>query len=162
MLINTRSAEITSGIVCSCFPVLPSFFRYFYSKAATKLSKDRERHNDNSALFTYHESTMPSPVVGTTGNLWNNPDDSRLFPRSYLELQERSIWDSWDSEDAPKAPAAAMTTTTRGGAGESEETITLPAALRCNTKDIEHGGMQSGIMRTVTIAQYPQPIASMV
>ncbi|MCJ1463343.1 hypothetical protein MMC07_001950 [Pseudocyphellaria aurata] len=161
-LIDTRSAEITSGIVCSCFPVLPSFIRHFYRKAATKLSKDRERHNDNSALFSYHESPVQSPVVGTTSNLWSDPDDSQLLQRTYLELLERSIWDSWDSEDIPRAPDAAMTTATRGGSEESQEAIPMPAGLRYKMKDIEHGGMQSGIMKTVTIAQYPKPIASVV
>lgn len=142
MLISARSAEITSGIICSCFPVLPSFFRHLYGKATIK------RHNDNSALFSYHESTIQPPAVQTTSNLWNDPNDSRLLQRTYLELQERNYWELWDVEEAPEAPETATTTTTRDRARESQETITLPAAIRHSMKDMEHDGMHSALLKT--------------
>lgn len=157
MLTFGRSAEITSGIICSCVPALPAFVRHFYAKAATRLSKDRDRHNENSVLFTYRDSEPSSPVVNITSNSWYNPDDSRPLQRSYLELQERSYWDSWDTEDAS---VTGVTTTATGGAGASQETITLPPVVRCSMKDTERGGMHSGILKTVTVAQYPKPIAT--
>ncbi|MCJ1422182.1 hypothetical protein MMC29_000061 [Sticta canariensis] len=154
------SAEITSGILCSCFPVLPSFVRYFYGKVTTKLSKD---HNDNSALFTYRESSIQSPTMTTTSNLWYDSYDSQLLQRSYLELQARSDWDFWDVEEAPEPPELpepAMTTTTKGGARESQETVMIPACITRNLRDMRHGGMHSGILNTVTAAQYPKAIAT--
>lgn len=154
MLIYARSAEITSGIICSCFPILPSFVRYFYGKAASK------RHNENSALFTYRDSSIQSPAVKTFSNLWNDPDDSRLLQRSYLELQERSYWDPWDEEEASEAPETMTTNPTKKGAGEYQETITPPAPIRRSMKDMGHNGMHLGSLRTVTIAQYPKPIAT--
>lgn len=157
MLIYSRSAEITSGIICSCFPVLPSFVRYFYGKLTTKLSKDR---NDNSALFTYRESSIQSPNMKTTSNLRNDRYDSRVLQRTYLELQERSGWDFWDIEEAPEPPEPAMTTTTNGGARESQKTTMIPACITHNMKDMRHGGMHSGILNTVTAAQYPKAIAT--
>lgn len=33
-----RTAEVTSGIIASCLPTLPSFFRYFFQKAVTRFS----------------------------------------------------------------------------------------------------------------------------
>ena len=126
MLIYSRSAEITSGIICSCFPVLPSFVRYVYEKVT---SKDR---NDNSALFTYRDSSIQSPTMKTTSNLWNDSYDSQLLQRSYLELQERSNWDVWDVEEVPEPPEfpePAMTTTTNEGARESHENIMKPACI---------------------------------
>lgn len=154
MLIYARSAEITSGIICSCFPILPSFVRYFYGKATSK------RRNENSDLFTYRDSSTQSPAVITFSNLWNDPDDSRLQQRSYLELQERSYWDSWDVEGAPEAPETMTANTTKKRAGEYLETITPPAPIRRSMKDMEHDGMHSGSSRTVTIAQYPKPVAT--
>lgn len=153
------SAEITSGIICSCVPALPAFVRHFYAKAATRLSKDRDRQHDNSVLFTYRDSEPPSPVVNTntTSNAWYNPDDSRLLQRSYVELQERSYWDSWDEEEAS---VTGVTTTATGGASASQETITLPPAVRRSMKDMERGGMHSGILKTVTVAQYPKSMAT--
>lgn len=141
ILISARSAEITSGIICSCFPVLPSFFRHLYGKATIK------RHNDNSALFSYREFTIQSPAV-QTASLWNDPNESRQLQRTYLEPQEHNYWELWDVEEAPEDGETAMTTITRERARESQETITLPAAIRHSMKDMEHEGMQPGLLKT--------------
>ena len=53
-----------------------------------------------------------------------------------------------------------VTTTATGGARVSQETITLPPAVRRSMKDMERGGMHSGILKTVTVAQYPQSMAT--
>ena len=149
MLTDSRSAEITSGILCSCVPALPAFFRHFYAKAASRLFRDRVRQKENSALFTYRDSSILSPVH-MTSNPWNgdDPNDSQAMQRSYLELEERNYWDTWDVEEASMN---GMTTSTLRGARVSQETITLPPPAQRSMKDV---------VKTVTVAQYPTLIAT--
>lgn len=174
-LISTRSAEITSGIICSCFPVLPAFVRYFYGKATSRIYKSRDRRNDNSALFTYRESTIPSPTVQRSSDVWKETDDSRLLQRTYLELQERNCWDSWDVEgipeipEIPEIPATAMTTINHRGAGEWPETIRLPAVIQRSMMDLDldRGGsthrqeIRRPCVSNRTLAQYPKDLATL-
>ncbi|KAL5362334.1 hypothetical protein BJX96DRAFT_177061 [Aspergillus floccosus] len=68
------TAEITSGIVASCLPAVPSVFRLFFQKTRTMLSERGSRHSTLKAL----DFTPRSPPTRQTKQ--SNDSDTELYP----------------------------------------------------------------------------------
>ncbi|MCJ1458495.1 hypothetical protein MMC28_008868, partial [Mycoblastus sanguinarius] len=77
-------AEIASGILCGCLPVLPQFFRHFLPKIASKISTFRQTKSPSHISKKYGSSAH----TGKTAS-WQDPYDPRLLQGNYLELGER-------------------------------------------------------------------------
>lgn len=69
-----RTAEITSGIVASCLPAVPSVFRLFFQKTRTILSERGSRHSTLKAL-DFSPRSHP-----TRQTKQSNDSDTELYP----------------------------------------------------------------------------------
>lgn len=131
VLTNNRSAEITSGILCSCLPALPAFLRHFYARAAPSNPSKYPNGGSIRRARLGHNSDQP----------WISHDNSRLLEGSYLELAEDKTWHSGNAQDLRP------TTTIKGGAFvKVDKHIVVPDALHKRSNDL---GQQNGDMANV-------------
>ena len=77
-------AEIASGIICGCLPVVPQFFRIFVPKIASKITAIRQSKSSSQGSRKYGSSLRNGRAA-----LWHDPHDPRLLQASYLELGQR-------------------------------------------------------------------------
>ena len=82
-LLKYSDAEIASGILCGCHPVLPQFFRHFVPKLVSKVSSSRI-----GKLFSKKDGSDSSSGKAV---LKVEPSDPRTLRGTYLEL---SNWDT--------------------------------------------------------------------
>ncbi len=79
LLITYRVAEIASGLLCGCLPVLPQFFRHFIPKIASKY-RSKGRTTRTSAV-----SSSGKPLASNDGR-----DIHPSLPEgTYIELREQ-------------------------------------------------------------------------
>lgn len=78
LIVNYRNAEIASGILCGCLPVLPQFFRHFVPKLVSKISTFRLGRSPLEKYKGASSTGRPAP--------WEEPYDPRLLQGPYLEL----------------------------------------------------------------------------
>lgn len=88
-MLSYRSAEICAGIIASCLPTFPSFFRHVGRKAATVISNsDNHRGASKNAYGTLYKcqrwSSRKQPG-------WNTHGES-LSRSEYRELDEIHEW----------------------------------------------------------------------
>lgn len=88
-----RSAEFTSGIIASCLPATPTFFRHFFNRVLRKFSTSNIQNRkglwkSTTTYISKSTSQWPSRHLHS----WGLP--------SVTELLERSIWDKYDIENA--------------------------------------------------------------
>lgn len=70
--IFTRDAEIALGIMCSCMPTLPKFFRHLVPKIKSRVSSYRKSKGERGS-FTASGGSIVSPATTS----WERYDDSR-------------------------------------------------------------------------------------
>ena len=68
-----RIAEVATGIICACLPIIPAFFRHFYPKVVKSLSERRSKLSS-----TYGKGSRASRAV----------EVSRSNLAGYYELAE--------------------------------------------------------------------------
>ena len=103
-LYRDRTAEVTSGIIASCLPTLPSCFRHFFQKAITKFScfsgasagGTRRRHHDS----VNHKQPSMKETGPQQGHQYQKQQprqwsrlglgtkDSEVLQHSYWELED--------------------------------------------------------------------------
>lgn len=98
-----RTAEVTCGIIASCLPALPSFFRYFFQRAATRLSGfsaggsaggSRRRHREtanNDNEMNVDDTDKPPPSR-------DQPRSIRVTTTKDSEVLEVSAWELEETE----------------------------------------------------------------
>ncbi|CAD6582658.1 MAG: hypothetical protein ASARMPREDX12_000997 [Alectoria sarmentosa] len=74
------SAEIASGILCGCLPVLPQFFHHLVPKMVAKISTFRLGKSLSKKFSSNSNTGRAAP--------WEEPFDPRLHQGTYLELGE--------------------------------------------------------------------------
>lgn len=79
----TRTAEITSGIIASCLPAFPAFFRHFLQKAATVFSKSSsDPHSNHSGSTT--------ELKERSGHTFRGPTATEILQGTNWEVEEPS------------------------------------------------------------------------
>lgn len=81
--IFSRDAEIASGIICGCMPVVPQFFRHFMPKIKSHFS-------------SYHRSKVASDSAGVPSGEnvvtpWEEFDDSQKLKGQYVDIDLQSV-----------------------------------------------------------------------
>lgn len=71
-----RDAEIALGIMCSCMPILPKFFRHLVPKIKSRLSSYRRSKGERASSATSGGS------ISRTTTPWERYDDSRRLQSS--------------------------------------------------------------------------------
>ena len=137
LLTLCRTAEVCSGVICTCLPVLPALFKRDSSRKPGSSIIDGSTDRRNPRSFQRHSQFPPN-------------SDHELLNDTYLELNE-----DYQYGRGTKTPFHAITTNIKGGA-------TTPQATRSRSpeasdRESEDSGKKSlhegGIMRTVRIEQ---------
>ena len=122
-----RAAEMISGIVCGCLPILPQFFRHYVPKITTKLSlfyqRTRRSRSTEGSNTIYSGQSMTHRRAG--------PLDLPAYSSNYLELKER------DGLERTQG----YSFTVEGSQGQESQTFV----------DLEDGSPKHGIQKTVRI-----------
>lgn len=86
----SRDAEMASGIICGCMPVMPQFFRHFMPRIRSRFS-------------SYRRSKAASDPAGLPSNEnvvapWGKFDDSRKLKSRYLDVDLQSVGQTTDTD----------------------------------------------------------------
>ncbi|MCJ1254201.1 hypothetical protein MMC24_002015 [Lignoscripta atroalba] len=124
ILLWGSTAEVTTGVICACLPMLPALFQ-----------RRPRKPSANMAISSSNRcGAQPFPRMYCSGS-----GDNDLLSRDYLELGEDSF------HAVGGAAANAITTEIKGGAGPRIE-VSAPA-----DEDQLRGQEGRGIMKTVRI-----------
>ncbi|MCJ1303445.1 hypothetical protein MMC08_006255 [Hypocenomyce scalaris] len=123
------AAEVISGILCGCLPVLPQFFRYYGPKVTAKLSSIRGSKTQGTSTNLSGASTTLSPAAP-----WQEPYAATLLTGTYHELEEQECIEG-------------NKTTVRGGTQPSSSE-TLGDDYRNTQESLD---LENGIRKTVRI-----------
>jgi hypothetical protein len=81
---HIRNAELTSGLICACLPVVPAFFRHYVPKVRTTLSAgiskksgSTQRSGDDHSHFAF--GGTKGPKDGTYIELNEHRDTNHLM-----------------------------------------------------------------------------------
>ena len=133
-------AEVTTGIVVGCLPILPALFRYYFPKLFTQSSEKPAR---SSVKLNNNVSNSRYLRGGAQYNI--SMDDYHLLDAESVELADRKTW----RHDADRGPKIKV---------EGEIKVTEDSTS--NENEIGHGSLLSdsqkvmngqGILRTVRV-----------
>ncbi|KAI9930901.1 hypothetical protein MW887_010552 [Aspergillus wentii] len=135
------TAEIASGIIASCLPALPKFFRFYFRRAVTKISQ-----------------------LSTKGSSHEGKKQSKTRPRSSSRALRNQKWSrgtnttelsSWELDDTPIFQGTSYTTTE---AKAEPVTTTVTDSTALTTLDAVHlDNYPKGILKTVEVDVESEP-----
>lgn len=144
LLTRPSSAEIASGVICSSLLTMPHFYRYVAPRICGRLFSRRKNPSSvggsgsNKAAPALRNPSKPPPH-------WHDLYDTTTSRQdNYLELNENTDWQS-------------PTTTIQGGGSQNSSSGEKCSGRRAGNDVSDESAMESGIVKTVRVEQYPVP-----